>query len=422
MPLPIDSAPEVFVVNAERLVADLEKLGTFGRNALGGIDRTSFSRADVAARKWLIGRCENAGLRVALDGIGNMVISSPALEDGIADRAPVWTGSHIDAVPNGGAFDGPLGVMAAIECLRRLHEQSVVLQRPVRAVVYTDEEGNYTHLFGSSALARGFTVEQLTSFVGRDGDSFAETFQAFGGNLESAATVQQSLGDLHATVELHIEQGPILEKSGIDIGIVTGIVAIGGGTVRFTGQADHAGTTPMEGRRDAVVAAAEFITRLPAIAAQVGPASVVTTGIISALPGGSNVIAESAEVVVDYRDPAFDRAQQLEALIREAAQIVAQRHRIEVEFELEDVVPNAPMDEGIRTMIRESAEAMGYTFVSIPSGAGHDSQNMAAIAPTAMIFVPSTGGRSHSPAEYTPWPDVVRGANTLLGTVLRLAT
>lgn len=166
-------------------------------------------------------------------------------------------------MPNGGAYDGPLGSLAAIECLRRLHEERVELERPVRAVVYSDEEGNYAHLLGSSALARGFTVEELHALTGRDGDRFADTFRAAGGDLDAAAAVRLAPGSVHASVELHIEQGPVLEREGVDIGVVTGIVSIGGGTVRFTGRADHAGTTPMDARADAVVAVAQFMSGYP---------------------------------------------------------------------------------------------------------------------------------------------------------------
>jgi N-carbamoyl-L-amino-acid hydrolase len=408
-------------VDGDRLIADLQRLGEFGRNDGGGIDRASFSAADIAARRWLTERCESAGLHVRVDGIGNLVISSPVLEEGLAEPAPVWTGSHIDAVPNGGMFDGPLGSLAAIECLRRLHEERLALRRPVRAVVFADEEGNYAHLLGSSGVTRGYTADQLASFVGRDGDAFVDSFRAFGGDVEAATGAVLAPGSLHATVELHIEQGPVLERSGIQIGVVTGIVAIGGGTVRFLGQADHAGTTPMAGRRDAVVAAADFVTRLPALAARASADAVVTAGIIRVEPGGSNVIAHAAEVVVDYRDPTVEGARTLHGLISEAASGTARSHDVDVEIEWEELIADAPMHDLVRSAVRDSAAALGLTSMGIASGAGHDSQNLARLAPTGMIFVPSTQGRSHSPAESTPWSDVVNGADTLLGTLVRLA-
>ncbi|MFK5647762.1 Zn-dependent hydrolase [Ornithinimicrobium sp. LYQ121] len=408
-------------VDADRLLADLTTLGGFGRNGAGGVDRASFSAADLAARAWLTASCVKAGLRVEVDGIGNLVVSSPSLEEGIADRAPVWTGSHIDAVPNGGMYDGPLGSLAAIECLRRLHEEHVALERPVRAIVYVDEEGNYAHLLGSSALTRGFVADELQELRGRDGDRFADTFAAAGGDLQAAAAVRLTPGSVHASVELHIEQGPVLEREGVDVGVVSGIVSIGGGTVRFMGRADHAGTTPMDARKDAVLAAADFITRLPALVPRAGAASVVTTGIVRARPGGSNVVAEEAEVVVDFRHPATEKARQLEELISAAALDVARERELQVNLDWEPLVPAAPMHQTVRNAIRESAAALGCSTRDIPSGAGHDSQNLATIAPTGMIFVPSVDGRSHSPSELTRDRDVVHGADVLLGTLLRLA-
>jgi len=419
-------APEALplFVDGSRLIADLEHLGRFGVNSEGGIDRASFSPADGQAREWLTGRCEEAGLRVEVDGIGNMLVSSPESESesGIAGLAPVWTGSHIDAVPNGGRFDGPVGVLASLECLRRLHEERVPLRRPVRVIVYADEEGNYAHLLGSSAISRGIAMEDLARIVGRDGDRFSDTFAAAGGDLAAAARVRWRPGSVHASVELHIEQGPVLEQRGVQIGVVTGIVAIGGGTVRFLGRADHAGTTPMHGRKDAAVAAAEFILALPDIAADAGDTAVVTTGIIRAEPGGSNVIAGAAEVVVDFRDPSLDTATMLESHITAAASDVARRRGLEVSVQWEEIVPGARMDDGVRSAITATADSLGFSAMDIPSGAGHDSQNMSTLGPTGMIFVPSVGGRSHSPAERTAAPDTVRGANVLLGTLIRLAT
>ncbi len=409
------------LVNAERLTTTLRALARFGLNEDGGVDRASFSSADRQARTWLTSWCEEQGLQVAVDGIGNMIVSSPELERGIADRAPVWSGSHIDAVPNGGRYDGPLGVLAAIECLTRLQEEEVSLERPVRAVVYADEEGNYAHLLGSSALARGFTVDELSALVGRDGDRFADTFTAAGGDLLAAARVRLPQGSIHASVELHIEQGPVLEREGLDVANVTGIVAIGGGTLRFLGRADHAGTTPMDGRQDAVLAMADFVTRLPGLAREVGDTSVVTTGIVKVWPGGSNVVAKMAEVVVDYRDPSTEKAAALGDLIASAAQDAAHRRGLQVESHVEPLIPAAPLHETVRQAIQASVQAHGYSSRDLPSGAGHDSQNLATLAPTGMIFVPSVDGRSHSPAELTHDADVVRGANVLLGTLMRLA-
>lgn len=414
-------AHTLLTVNEDRLVSDLEELGRFGRNEQGGVDRESFSQTDQEARRWLISRCQEAGLEVRTDSIGNMVISSPVLEAAAPDKAPVWSGSHIDAVPNGGIFDGPLGSLAAVECLRRLHETQTPLARPVQAVVFSDEEGSYASLLGSTALTHGFTTEQLSDLSSRYGQPLAEALPAAGGDLAGAAELKLAPGSVHASVELHIEQGPVLEETGTQIGVVTAIVTMGGGTVRFTGKADHAGTTPLDRRQDASLAAAQFILALPQKVRAISPDAVATTGIIRVEPSSANVVPESVEIVVDFRDPSREKAEQLKTAVLEAAQAAADEHSVRFTDGLKPLVDGAVMDSGIRQVIAEVAAGHVFSTMDIPSGAGHDSQNMAAIAPTGMIFVPSTGGHSHSPAEHTPWPDVIRGANTLLGTLTALA-
>lgn len=413
--------PDALEVDRNRLLDDLDTLSRYGRTEDGGISRHSFSAADLESRGWLLQRCADAGLVVDEDGIGNLIISSPDLEAGIADRAPVWTGSHIDTVPNGGAYDGALGSVAALECLRTLHENAVRPARPVRAVIYTDEEGNYGHLLGSNALARGYSQEELNAFVGRDGDRFVDAFAAAGRDPATALATRMQPGSLHATVELHIEQGPIMEQRTIDIGVVTGIVSISGGVLHFGGRADHAGTTPMSGRRDCAVAAAEFVAALPGLPPRISEQAVSTCGILQLEPGGANVIPHAAHVTVDFRDPDHDKAVELRSLITATAEGIAARHGVEVRCDLDPVLEGARMHGDVRDAISQTAAARGYSTMDVASGAGHDSQNMAQLAPTGMIFVPSRDGRSHCPQEWTDPDDVVRGANTLLGTVLRLA-
>jgi len=409
-------------VDGARLRADLEELGRIGRVPEGGISRTSFSDADRAARAWYLSRCAEAGLSAVIDGIGNIIVSSPAVPKDVAARPAVWSGSHIDTVPNGGQFDGALGSLAALECLRRIHESGTVLDRPVRAVVYTDEEGNYAHLLGSSALVRGFSRAELEAMTGRDGDRFADAFIAAGGDLDAAATVRVDPSTIHATVELHIEQGPVLEQRGHDIGLVTGIVGLGGGTLTFRGRADHAGTTPMNLRKDALRAAAELLASLPEIAASISDRAVITSGIVHVQPGSANVVPGIVTCSIDYRDLDPQNLDALGAAITAAAHNVAAASGVEVEVDFEPSIPPAPLDAGIRAIIAESAASRDFVASDLPSGAGHDSQNLATIAPTAMIFVPSIDGRSHCPEEDTAWRDVENGANVLLDTLIALAT
>jgi beta-ureidopropionase / N-carbamoyl-L-amino-acid hydrolase len=412
----------VISVNEDRLIADLEALGRIGRGPAGGLGRTSFSDADDAARAWYLGRCADAGLTVAIDGLHNVVATAPAIDPGMTSRPAVWSGSHIDTVPNGGQFDGALGAIAALECVRRIHEEALSLHRPVCSVVYSDEESNYAHLLGSSGLVRGYTRSELEGLVGRDGDRFVDAFEAAGGSIDLATRTKIDPRSLAATVELHIEQGPTLERLGFCIGIVTGIVGLGGGLVTFLGRADHAGTTPMSMRKDALLAACEFVAALPNLAKSTGPAAVATCGRIDVEPGGANVVPEIARVTVDFRDPDAQGLAALEAAIRATAISVGDRHDLDVRIVLDERIPPAPLDPRVQETIADSAASRGLSSMPLPSGAGHDSQNMATLAPTGMIFVPSVGGRSHCPEELTSWPDVVNGANVLLDTLIRLAS
>jgi len=409
-------------INGPRLVQDLTDLGAIGPAEAGGLSRTSFSAADREARAWYLARVAEAGLSAEVDGIGNIVVTSPHYPADIAALPAVWSGSHIDTVPSGGRFDGALGSIAALEVLRTIHESGVALARPVKAVVYTDEEGNYARLFGSSGLVRGYTREDYEGMVGRDGDRFLDTFADWGGDLDAALRTRIDPASVHATVELHIEQGPVLEQHGEQIGIVTGIVGLGGGEIVFHGQADHAGTTPMRMRKDALVAASGFLTRIPEIAATGGDHAVLTSGIISVAPGSRNVVPGTASLTLDYRDLDPANLVALGDAITAAAQEAAAAAGIEAEVHLRATIAPAPLDEGVQGVIARSAGQRGFATRRMPSGAGHDSQNMATIAPTGMIFVPSIGGRSHCPEEDTAWQDVENGANVLLDTVIELAS
>jgi len=405
-------------INAARLEQDLTTLATIGRGASGGITRTSFSPADHRAREWYLGRCREAGLSLRHAGIGNMVAGRPGAD---RDQAAVWSGSHLDTVPDGGPLDGALGAVAALECLRRITEEGVELRRPVEAVVFADEEGNYGHLLGSRALVDGYSADALAGMTGRDGDRLVDVLAASPWADGPATDTRISAGSIHAFVELHIEQGPRLEAAGVDIGVVSSIVGLGGGTIEFRGRADHAGTTPMTERRDALSAAASLLTRLPGIAGSVSPASVITCGILRVEPGGANVVPGRVELTIDFRDPDPQRLHALSDGIAAAAVAVAQHSDVTVTWHPTDLIPPVPLAPEVRELISRSAADLGLTQMALPSGAGHDSQNLARLVPTGMVFIPSAGGRSHSPAEHSTWRDIENGANTLLATILRLA-
>jgi N-carbamoyl-L-amino-acid hydrolase len=404
-------------VDGDRLLRDLAELSEIGRDPAGGLSRTAFSPADAQAREWYATKCAAAGLGVELDGLGNMVAGLVS-DEGVP---AVWTGSHLDTVPQGGAFDGGLGAVAALECVRRLAESGQRLGRPVRSVVFSDEEGNYGHLLGSTAMRRGFSEEELADMTGREGDRLVDALDAFDWARGPRTGPLLDPGRLHAFVELHIEQGPNLEQQGTRIGVVTSIVGLCGGVVRFSGRTDHAGTTPMDARCDALLAAARFISAMPEVARVSGPASVVTTGRVRVEPGGANQVPGLVEVLLDFRDPDREKVAAMERAIGTAASEAASAFGAQATWQPDEVIDPVPLDEGIRELIRRSAADLGLSTTDIPSGAGHDSQNMAQLAPTAMIFVPSRDGRSHSPAEHTADEDVVAGADVLLATLLELA-
>src|SRR5215475_6801730 len=407
-------------VDGARLRRDMERLADIGRGPDGGFHRTAYSAADAEARAWYHARCLDAGLDLRTDGLGNMFAGTAAALT--SDVPAVWSGSHIDTVPNGGAYDGAVGTVAALECVRRIAESGIALRRPVRSVVFSDEEGNYGHLLGSLGLRTGYDAGQLEAMTGRDGDRLVDALAGWTWKTGSPTDTRLPPGTIDSFVELHIEQGAHLENGGLEIGVVTSIVGLSGGLAEFVGRADHAGTTPMTMRKDALLAASRFIVGLPAIAAAVGPSSVVTTGRISVAPGGANVVPERAVVTLDFRDPDRDRLMELERRIRAAVADAATEHGVESAWHPDDFVDPVPLDDGVRGVIRRSADRLGLNHMDMPSGAGHDSQNMAHLAPTAMIFVPSRGGRSHSPAEYTEFADIENGANVLLATLIEIAS
>lgn len=400
-------------VNGPRLRADLESLAQIGRNSDGGIDRTALSAADAAARTWYESRCQEAGLELRCDKWANIVAGAADSWD----RPAVWSGSHLDTVPDGGALDGALGVVAALECVRRITEEHLELAHPVQAVVFADEEGNYSHLFGSYGLVRGYSNRQLATMTGREGDTLTDALRDF-----SWRTAERfDPGRIRHFVELHIEQGPILEQRDIPIGVVTSIVGLGGAQVVFTGRADHAGTTPMTMRRDPGRAAGAFLTRLADIAASIGDDTVITCGRFSFEPGASNVVPDAANLALDFRAPTSDQVEALARALSTTADECASAHNVECAVYLDQPVSPVALDAEVRDIIRAAAVRNVLPTMDIPSGAGHDAQNMSQIAPTGMIFVPSHAGRSHSRFEHTDPQLLENGANVLLETLVSLA-
>lgn len=403
-------------INLARLRQDLEDLGEIGKTPERGVWRSSFSEADLEARRWYLQRLQDAGLQHWVDAAGNIY-------GRVGEGSPaVIAGSHIDSVPNGGRFDGALGVMAAFECLRTIKDHGVHTKLPIEAVAFTDEEGRFGGFVGSYALIGQMPYEEVMRRRDLRGVPLAEAMHAVGLDPARIAAARRDPNDIKAYVELHIEQGPILESLNVPIGVVQGIVAGSRTWITFRGRADHAGTTPMSMRQDAFLGAAEFGLRARDMVLTEGSGTTVgTVGVLELKPGASNIVPESAFLTLDLRDISWDVLQRLLERTRLIAHEVAEKWGLEVTVERMRVSEPAQMSPHLQAIIAEAAKELGLKAHWMNSGAGHDAQVMAKIAPAGMIFVPSRQGRSHSPAEHTDWDQIENGANVLLHTLLRLA-
>ena len=405
--------PAALRVNAERLQGRIDRLARIGGSSQG-VTRLAFTKADLRSREYVTRLMREAGLEVRVDQAGNL---SGRLQGKSPEFAPIVLGSHIDTVPLAGAYDGVLGVMAAIECVQVLGEQGIRTRHPLEVVVFANEEGGLT---GSRALAGRLNAQALEE-SSRSGMSIRQGIAALGGNAERISQVIRRPGEVKAYLELHIEQGGSLESEETDIGIVEGFVGIRWWDVTVTGSANHAGTTPMNARRDALLAAARLVIAVNRAATSLPGRQVATVGRIRAEPGAPNVIPGRVELSLELRDLAKPKLERVFQEIRRRARIIEQETGTGIEFtEIDIGVEPSLTDPNLQEVIRKSAEALDLSYARLPSGAAHDAQNMVHIAPSALIFVPSVGGISHSPKEYTKPRDVTNGANLLLQTLLRL--
>lgn len=325
-------------------------------------------------------------------------------------------GSHVDSVPEGGNYDGDVGSLGAIEVAQTLSENNLITRHPLEVIIFQNEEGG---LIGSRAINGELTEKEL-DLVSRSGKTIREGIKFIGGDLTKLSTARRQPGSIAAYLELHIEQGGILENEKIDIGIVEGIVGINWWDVTIEGFANHAGTTAMNNRQDALLAAAKFIEAVNRVVTSIPGRQVGTVGRIQALPDAPNVIPGKVILSLELRDLDAAKIQMLFEKIKTEAGQIAQTSRVTFDFKEINVNIPAPTDARIRSLISESAKELGLTTKVMPSGAGHDAQDMARLAPVGMIFIPSVGGISHSPKEFSRPQDITNGANVLLGALLRL--
>jgi N-carbamoyl-L-amino-acid hydrolase len=412
-PLPFRSTQPQPRVNGPRIVEHLNALSEFGKNPQGGVSRLAYSEADRRGRDYVMGLMHLAKLDAKIDAAGN-IIGRRAGSD--KTLPPLLFGSHIDSVPEGGNYDGDVGSMGAIEVAQTLAENNVITRHPLEVIIFQNEEGG---LIGSRAISGELTEKEL-DLVSRSGKTIGEGIKFIGGDVTKLSTVKRGKGSIAAYLELHIEQGAILDTENIDIGIVEGIVGINWWDVTIEGFANHAGTTAMNNRQDALLAAARFIEAVNRIVNSVPGRQVGTVGRIHAFPGAPNVIPGKVVLSLELRDLDAAKIQMLFEKIKTQAGEIAQTHKVTFDYKEINVNTPAPTDERIRNLIGESAKELGLSTKVMPSGAGHDAQDMARLAPVGMIFIPSVGGISHSPKEFSRPKDIENGANVLLQTVLKV--
>ena len=414
MPLLASAQAGDVAADPDRMEQRIQALGQFGTNREGGVSRVAFSDADISGRNYIKRLMIEAGLIVRVDTAGNIIGRKEGSEEGLP---PIMFGSHIDSVPGGGNYDGDVGVIGAIEVAQLMHERGMTMRHPIEVVSFTDEEGGLT---GSRAMI-GKLTDAALDVVSHSGMTIRDGIRHVGGDPNRLDLAARKPGDIAAFVELHIEQGAILDEENIDIGVVEGIVGISWWDVTIEGFANHAGTTPMNRRWDAMVTAAELTLAINRIATELPGRQVATVGKIQAFPGAPNVIPGEVVMSLEIRDLDAVKIQQVFDLISAEAGRIGDAKFTPIRFHEIDVAsPPAPTDEQMRRIISAAAEELGMSFKLMPSGAGHDAQDLASIAPTGMVFVPSLNGISHSPKEFTSAEDMANGASVLLRTILAI--
>lgn len=399
-------------INADRVNRHITELGAFGKNPQGGVSRVAYSDADKAGREYVIGLMRDARLDVTIDAAGNIWGRRPGRD---ASLKPIIIGSHIDSVPEGGNYDGDVGSLSAIEAAQTLGEHNVMLRHPLEVAVWQNEEGG---LWGSHAVTGTLTDAELAQ-VSSSGKTIRDGIAFIGGDPSRLASAHRAAGSAACYIELHIEQGGTLDREKVDIGVVEGIVGIGEWSVTVTGFANHAGTTAMPDRHDALLSAARFVEAVNRIIRAEPGRQVGTVGRIQAFPGAPNVVPGRVECLLEIRDLDNARIRALYEKVRAEATKIGEMNGTTFAFKpYSTEVIAALTAPAMRAHVAAAAKSLGLTSKVMPSGAGHDAQDLAKICPIGMIFIPSVGGISHSPKEFSTPEAVANGANVLLQTLL----
>jgi N-carbamoyl-L-amino-acid hydrolase len=404
-------------VKQDRLFATIQKLSEYGKNPEGGVSRVGFTEADLAGRAYVVSLMRDAGLEVRVDAAGNIF----GQRTGSAKLPILLFGSHIDSVPHGGNFDGDVGSLGALEVIRTLNDKHTLTRHPLELVVWTNEEGGrfYSGLFGSSAAA-GILPSDISETKDENGEKLSDWLARMGGDASRIASARVAPGTVAGYLELHIEQGAVLDEARVPIGVVQGIVGISLRTCTATGFGNHAGTTPMSRRQDALAAASRAVLAVREEVRTDPGRQVGTVGWMKVEPGASNVIPGRVTFPVELRDLDKEKIDRIAAMILQRFLAIGREENVQITCTAPVLHAPALTAPAFQDAIRATARDSGLATLDLPSGAGHDAQNVARFAPVGMIFVPSRGGISHSPLEYTTPEDAANGAEVLYRTLLKL--
>lgn len=407
-----DATAKGLRVQAARIMQHLEALSQYGKNPQGGVSRVAYSEADRQGRQYAMQLMRDAGLEVSTDSAANIIGSQAGSDPSLK---PLLIGSHIDSVPEGGNYDGDVGSLSAIEVAQTLREHQIKLRHPLHVVIFENEEGG---TIGSHAMSAGLD-EKLLNSISSSGKTVRDGIRLLGGDPHKLREPERQPDSIAAYLELHIEQGGILEQEKTDIGVVEGIVGILHSDVTIEGFANHAGTTPMAQRHDALLSAARFIEKVNQVVTSSPGRQVGTVGWIKVQPGAYNVIPGTATLGLELRDLDRNKIIGMFNRLRSESEQIGQLNGTKFSFTEPIMVEPALTNPDLQKLINSSARDLGFTTKTMPSGAGHDAQEIARIGPVGMIFIPSIGGISHAPKEFSRPEDIEHGASVLLQAVLK---
>lgn len=404
-------------VDVKRIENDIYQLAQIGFNEQDkGIYRQGFSDADMEARKWFTYQLKQLDMTANMDGAGNVIGRY-----GNPDKPAIIVGSHIDSVPAGGIFDGTLGILSALECIRIIKEKGIPLKHAIEIIATSEEEGRFGGMLGAQALTGNLTLDWLETTHDANGELLKDAMARCGLDYKEAMHAKKPGDSMVAFIELHIEQGPVLDMEKKTIGVVEGISGVFKWLVKLIGKADHAGTAPMNMRSDAFMGMADFAHEINRIIDEEGTdKSRLTIGHVELKPGYAHTIPGEADFSLVGRDMSEDVMKKLAESCDKVLSAIARKHRLKFEYNQMSWLEPKHCSKEIMSYIEQTTQSLNYSYIQMPSGAGHDAQFFTDIIPTGMIFIPSAGGVSHAPDEWSHWEDVEKGANVLLNTIIRI--